>query len=348
LISDPVPGPNDRPPPNGTIFDRLSHYGLSWKDYFTDLPQAFLVPSVATSHPLHLAPVAEFFIDAAAGTLPAVAFVDPDFGLADVIGEHVPGDVIPPSARAQGADEENPQNIRLGEAFASSVISAVINSPAWKRTLLIWFYDEHGGYYDHVRPPPALAPDHIKPDLGASTVHAGFNSYGPRVPAVVVSPWSRPHSVTNVVHDHTSVLAFIEQKWNLPAMTMRDANANSLLDFLDLRRPHLLDPPALTPPADPVTADLKCDTSLPHRPVVTVPTKHRRHSSGPTSPRPINQPRPTAPTATAPRPAAPGGEQLPNTGGEPLAIPGLTAATLAAATAAVRRIGKEHGPAEPA
>ena len=53
------------------------------------------------------------------------------------------------------------------------------------------------------------------------------------MPAVVASPYSKPHGVTNVVHDHTSVLATIEAKWNLPAMTYRDANATTVADFLD-------------------------------------------------------------------------------------------------------------------
>jgi phospholipase C len=265
LIQSVLPGPNDTLPPNGTIFDRLNQHKISWKNYFTDLPQTFLIPSIVEHNPTHLAPVAEFYADAAAGTLPAVSYVDPDFGLADVIGGLVPGQPVPPSVRAQGADEENPQNIRIGAAFAASIINAVISSPAWKRTLLVWLYDEHGGYYDHVPPPAAIAPDRIAPTHIGRTKPGGFNSYGPRVPAVVVSPWSKPHAVTNVVHDHTSTLAFIEQKWTLPAMTYRDANAHSMLDF---SKPRLLEPPELAKPADPIVADLTCDTTMPKRPVI--------------------------------------------------------------------------------
>jgi phospholipase C len=224
LVSTITPGPNDAPPPHGTIFDRLNAHGISWKNYFTDLPQTAIIPSIVTHNPTHLAPIATFYTDCATGSLPAVSLVDPDFGLADVIGGLVPGQPVPASVRAQGQDEENPQNIRFGEAFVAGVVNAVINSPAWKRTLLLWFYDEHGGYYDHVPPPRAVPPDSIKPVLGSQHIKGGFDIYGPRVPAVVVSPWSRPHAVTNVVHDHTSVLKFIEQKWNLPAMTRRDAN----------------------------------------------------------------------------------------------------------------------------
>jgi phospholipase C len=66
----------------------------------------------------------------------------------------------------------------------------------------------------------------------------------------VVSPYSKPHGVTDVLHDHTSVLATIETKWNLPALTDRDANAATVMDFLDLANPALLNPPSLQAPSN--------------------------------------------------------------------------------------------------
>ena len=76
-------------------------------------------------------------------------------------------------------------------------------------------------------------------------------AYGPRVPAIVVSPYSRPGGVSNTVYDHTSVLATIESKWNLPALTNRDANAATVMDFLDLENPAtLLDPPPIQAPSE--------------------------------------------------------------------------------------------------
>jgi len=89
-----------------------------------------------------------------------------------------------------------------------------------------------------------------------------FAQYGFRVPAVVVSPWSRPDHVTSVVHDHTSILAMVERKWNLPALTCRDAAARDLSDFLDLNQAAFARPPALAPPlAGP--AQLACEKSGP-------------------------------------------------------------------------------------
>ena len=97
-------------------------------------------------------PIAGFFTDAAAGTLPGFCLVEPEYGT---------------------ADEENPQNIARGEAFAAQVINAVMTGPAWERTLLIWTFDEHGGYYDHVPPPRAVPPDGIPPDGIPPAVPAG-------------------------------------------------------------------------------------------------------------------------------------------------------------------------------
>jgi phospholipase C len=64
-----------------------------------------------------------------------------------------------------------------------------------------------------------------------------FDRYGFRVPLVVVSPWARAQYVSNVVQDHTSITAFIERKWNLPAMTFRDANAHPMTDYFDFTAP---------------------------------------------------------------------------------------------------------------
>ncbi len=117
------------------------------------------------------------------------------------------------------------------------MVDALAPRPLWRKTLLIITYDEHGGYYDHVPPPAALAPDSIPPMVqpGEST-YDGFARYGFRVPSIVVSPYAKPDYVSHVVYDHTSILALVERKWNLPAMTYRDANANDLTDFLDLGR----------------------------------------------------------------------------------------------------------------
>jgi phospholipase C len=137
-----------------------------------------------------------------------------------------------------------------GERWAHETVEAVVRSPAWPRTLLIYTYDEHGGYYDHVPPPSAVPPDDIPPRLSAGDPPGGYDMYGPRVPAVVVSPYSKPGAVSNETYDHTSILATIEHKWNLPALTNRDANANTVMDFLDPQNAALLNPPPIQAPSE--------------------------------------------------------------------------------------------------
>ena len=255
-VATSVASLRDRPPPNGTIFDRLHAHGISWRNYFSDFPQTGMIPSIVERYPGHLASVSRFRADCRSGALPAVSFVDPAFGgiaaLAALLAL-LPGALgaLGRSVRpaAFGTSEEEPQNMSGGERWAHSVVEAVLHSPAWPRTLLIYLYDEHGGYYDHVPPPAAIRPDAIPPALAPGDAPGGYDIYGPRVPAVVVSPYSKPGAVSNVVCDHTSVLATIEAKWNLPALTYRDANAATVADFLDLRQAAFLSPPTLLAPA---------------------------------------------------------------------------------------------------
>jgi phospholipase C len=280
-------------PAAGTIFDLLSAHGISWANYhhldpirvnwrrlshtrglgfFRALggllagifPQ--LIPAVqsklqstADLYPLgyvrsvnHLRPLSEFWSAARSGRLPAVSIVDPDF---------------------RTGSEENPQDIRRGEGFSAKVINAVMTGQGWPKTLLIWLYDEHGGYYDHVPPPPAVEPDSVPgrgpmqrwPLLGllrftsygkridaADDGPATYDRLGFRVPAVIVSPYAKPDYVTDQVYDHTSILKLIERKWNLPPLTKRDAAAIDPLDALDFENPpRFLAPPQLPSPAQP-------------------------------------------------------------------------------------------------
>jgi phospholipase C len=217
------------PAPNGTIFDRLESFGLTWKDYYSSFPAtAYVYPLDAVVTARNVVPMANFFSDAAAGRLPNFAVIDPDFGT---------------------QSEEDPQDISVGQKFASQVVNAVMTSPNWAKTLLVWVYDEHGGYYDHVAPPLAIKPDLIPPiGYEGGSAYDGFGRYGFRVPSAVISPWSKADYVSSVLYDHTSILAMVERKWNLPACTFRDANANDLMDFLDFSRPRFLEPPALAFP----------------------------------------------------------------------------------------------------
>ena len=225
IISTSTAALNAPPPPNGNIFQRLDAYGISWRNYFSDLPSVFIFPRFAQSEMSKLTPVAQFFADAAAGTLPAVSLVDPIYN--------------------SSGSEENPDDIRDGEEFAARVINAAMSGPGWPKTLLVWLYDEHGGYYDHVPPPAAVLPDDTPPMLGPNDLPGAYNRYGFRVPLLVISPWAKRGYVSSVVQDHTSILRFVERKWNLGAMTRRDANARDMTDYFDFRRAAFREPPKI-------------------------------------------------------------------------------------------------------
>ncbi len=230
LIDDTFPA---GAPPNGSIFETLNKYGITWKNYYSSLPSVLIWPYLASTPGIlsNVVNNTQFFTDAAAGTLPAFSMVDPDF---------------------DKQSEENPQDVQYGDQFLSTVVNAVMSSPQWPHTMLVWCYDESGGYYDHVPPPKAVKPDAVPPTLAAGDHPGSFNRLGFRVPAGVVSPYARPNYVSSVVHDHTSVLKLIETKWNLPALTSRDAFADNLLDSVDLvNPPAFLTPPTLAAPADP-------------------------------------------------------------------------------------------------
>ena len=221
-------------PANGTILDRLSAHGISWHDYATDLPGVDVILGNAAKFPKNITTIDKFYKDAAAGSLPSVSFVDPRFG----------GNAANPDE-----SEEDPDDIAYGENFVSRVVNAVFNSPNWKNTVLIYTYDEHGGYYDHVPPPAAIKPDNIPPGADVAGITGAYDRYGFRVPTVIVSPFAKRNYVSSVVHDHTSILKLIETKWNLGALTYRDANADNLLDSLDLEGPPAFaEPPTLPAP----------------------------------------------------------------------------------------------------
>ena len=163
-------------PPNGTIWDLLSANGISWKNYFSDAPTTAIILDTIFRYPANLTSIAEFFVDAAAGTLPSVSLVDCNMGaiqgeIPSIVGElpqPIPTFAATPDLAIETTcqSEENPEDVQLGEQFVASVVNAVMAGPAWPRTLLVWLYDEHGGYYDHVAPPAAVAPDATPPDIG--------------------------------------------------------------------------------------------------------------------------------------------------------------------------------------
>ncbi len=129
-------------PAGGTIWDKLNAFGITWNDYAWDLPDIALFQQTYEANVSHVKTFNQFLLDCENGALPQVSIVSP--GIMDYT-------------------EENPADVRLGEAYSSSIINAVMHSPNWHNTALFYMYDEHGGYYDHVPAVPAIPPDDILP-----------------------------------------------------------------------------------------------------------------------------------------------------------------------------------------
>jgi phospholipase C len=165
-----------------------------------------------------------FLQHAAKGDLPAVSWIDPNFY-----------DLT--FGPAGSNDDHPPSDLHAGQKLVLQLFDAVMQSPAWPKTMLIITYDEHGGFFDHVEPPKA-ADDH------------GIKRYGPRVPAIVISPYTKQTSVSSTVFDHTSIIKTILTRFctdangAIPNMGARVAAANHLGELLSEDNPRPATPQA--------------------------------------------------------------------------------------------------------
>jgi phospholipase C len=128
-------------------------------------------------------------------------------------------------------DDHPPADIKRGERWTKDIYDAAVKSPLWRKTAIFFTYDEAGGFFDHVAPPPYDA-EKSKVCV-ARPEDAEFHELGIRVPLVVISPWARRQYVSHVRHEHTSMTRFIELVFGLSALTARDANSDALLDMFD-------------------------------------------------------------------------------------------------------------------
>jgi phospholipase C len=202
------------------IFDKLAMAGVTWQVYTDDI--APLEYSVSWSGRPQWGSTKDFFTALQGNTLPAVSFIDATTPLS------------PPET-----DEHPPADVQPGEAWTRDLVTKLVASPAWASTVLFYTYDEAGGFADHVPPGNSCAPS-------ADAKDAPFTTLGVRVPLVAISPFAKRHFVSHAVHQHTSILRFIETVFGLPALTARDANSDALLDMFDFCNPKLA---VDTPPA---------------------------------------------------------------------------------------------------
>jgi phospholipase C len=212
------------------VMQELDTAGVSWHVYSEQAPFLFTyIPYFMEVLPNTTVGLGDFFAALDDGSLDEVVWIDPAFfaSIRDRTDEHPPG--IP----------------QIGEQWVEEIIRAVMASEIWPRTAIILTYDEHGGYFDHVPPPPACHPGDRPPDLDDDDQPGDYDRLGFRVPLVVVSPYSRPGYISDITTDLTSVLRLIQTRYNLPAMTGRDANAWPLLDMFDFDNAAFMTPPEL-------------------------------------------------------------------------------------------------------
>ncbi|WP_051380442.1 acid phosphatase [Bradyrhizobium sp. WSM1743] len=197
-----------------TIGDRLSEKGISWAWYsggwndavagrpdplfqFHHQPFNYFARYAegTAARAEHLKDIEDFLAALRTGILPAVTFVKPI-----------------------GSDNEHPgyTDLLRGQQYVANLVKAVQESVVWKDSVIIITYDEAGGRWDHVPPPRG-------------------DRWGPgvRVPAIIISPYSKRHFVDHTTYETVSILKFIETRWNLAPLSSRDAAANNLLNAFD-------------------------------------------------------------------------------------------------------------------
>lgn len=234
-----------------TIFRAMNDANVSWLYYYHD--GIFLADFADFQDPAikpKTFPVSDL-LARLGGTCSGIP-CDPDKALPQVI-------FIDSASGASGLDEHPDTNIQSGAAYVQSLIAALMQSNAWQDSVFILSYDEGGGLYDHVPPfmvppPDSFAPGQCPdPNNGSSgyctmgSIGGQFNLTGIRVPLIVISPFAKPHFVSHTPRDFTAILAFIENTFNVPALTARDAYwqdpARDMSEFFDFSTPALLQAP---------------------------------------------------------------------------------------------------------
>ncbi len=209
-----------------TIFDRLSEASRTWKVYYHDFPLSFLLvhqrePRNVVNH----RKISEFYNDALSqdpDVFPSFAFIEPAYFSPNANDDHPPHDVFG------------------GDALIANVYNQLRkNEKLWAKTLLVIAFDEHGGFYDHIEPPSAPAPDYHHQEYS-------FLQYGVRVPVVLASPWIAKGKICSTLFDHTSLLKYMTDIWNLGPLGERTRQAMTFESIL-LANPRNDTPTSVTP-----------------------------------------------------------------------------------------------------
>jgi len=180
--------------------DSLQAKGISWKEYRGNTTWVQPLREIRhvrfSSMYRNVVPNARFDTDIEAGRLPQVSWLTPPVPLSD----------------------HPPHSLCEGENWLVDTLNVLMRSKYWDSTAVVVTWDDFGGFYDHVPPP-----------------HLDLYGLGPRVPAMVISPWARSGLIDHDQMDFASVLRFIETIFNVPPLTTRDAQANDMLSAFDFR-----------------------------------------------------------------------------------------------------------------
>jgi phospholipase C len=201
-----------------SIFEQLDNAGASWKIYYDDLLAIAALVAYVNNKLSNVVPFDNFFSDVTNNTLPAFSLIEPRYQMFSFLaGDKAPTSNHPGDSLADGSSGIA-ISISCGEQLLANVFQALaLNSELFATTLLIVTYDEHGGLFDHVPPPPAVSP------FAQNQVTTGFNydSYGVRVPALFINPYVQPglfpplSAAALPAFDHTSILATLRDQFGL-------------------------------------------------------------------------------------------------------------------------------------
>jgi phospholipase C len=222
-----------------TLFERLEAKGLTWRVYCDSPSPASMTGIIHASRlrtrfATNFSTVDDFLEDARSGRLPNYSFIEPNLW-------HGHNDMHPPiSALMHGLPIDEPSSLLGGEALLATIYDAVRSSSLssgsnYLNTLLLIAFDEAGGTYDHVPPPPAPPPDPAAPkgQMGFT-----FNRSGQRVPAIAISAWIPQRTVVSDEYRHTSLIRTMRERWDLGGpLTARDAIARDIGPVLSLTVP---------------------------------------------------------------------------------------------------------------
>ena len=208
--------------PQRTLYDSLEDNNKTWRQYFGDLPDLLLFKNIRQFKNIpNFKFYNDFLGDVKSGDLPYFSWIAPQF--------------FPNPWDGAAKDQHPDHDVAEGDRLIAEIYGALRNSTLWEDTMFIVTYDEHGGFYDHVPPPPGPNPDGIIGEDGFN-----FTRLGVRVCTVVASPWIKKGTVVSQPADpskqyeHSSMFATLRDMVGInEELTNRTAFAASFAFLLE-------------------------------------------------------------------------------------------------------------------